>query len=100
MSKELIEQLNELAEEKFVSSIIKIYLKQAADEIERWQKNNVRLARDIERLEGALLEIRDSKFCNYENTGSGQYGIGVTDGHRFCSNIAKEALDKEQKCLN
>ncbi len=49
----------------------------------------------IERLEGVLREIRDSKFCNYDNTEGGQYGIGVTDGHRFCANIAKEVLNNE-----
>ena len=53
--------------------------------------------REIERLEGALREIAESKFCSYENTGSGQYGIGVTDGHRFCANIAREALSPTQE---
>ena len=51
-----------------------------------------RLTADNERLRAALREIANSKFCMYENTESGQYGIGVTDGHRYCANIAKEAL--------
>lgn len=51
---------------------------EAADRLERWQ--------------AALIEIRDSRFCSYENSGSGQYGIGVADGHRYCSNIARTAI--------
>lgn len=54
-------------------------------------------------LEAALTEIAESRFCNYDATKSdiyeGGYGIGVTDGHRYCANIAKAALAKhgEQK---
>ena len=51
---------------------------------------------EIQRLREALDEIANSKFCMYENTGHGQYGIGVTDGHRYCANIAKQALDNDQ----
>ena len=50
------------------------------------------LRQEAMRLRSALLEIRDSKFNAYENTGSGQYGIGVCDGHRYCANIARDAL--------
>jgi len=64
---------------------------------------------DNERLRAALQEIATSKYCNYENTlmflirpsripafsESGTYGIGVTDGHRYCSNIAKAALEHD-----
>lgn len=46
----------------------------------------------LERLHAALIEIRDSRFCSYENSGSGQYGIGVADGHRYCANIARDAI--------
>ena len=46
------------------------------------------------RLREALEVIRDSRFCNYENSGAGSYGIGVTDGHRFCANIARAALSE------
>ena len=49
-------------------------------------------------LANALNEIANSKFCNYDETShgnyAGQYGIGVTDGHRFCANIAIAALAK------
>jgi hypothetical protein len=49
-------------------------------------------------LQLALNEIANSKFCNYDETShgnyAGQYGIGVTDGHRFCANIANAALAK------
>ena len=51
---------------------------EAADRLERWQ--------------AALIEIRDSRFCSYENSGSGQYGIGVADGHRYCANVARTAI--------
>ena len=46
----------------------------------------------LERLRAALIEIRDSRFCSYENSESGMYGIGVTDGHRYCANIARKAI--------
>lgn len=45
-------------------------------------------------MTAALTEIRDSKFCSYEShRTSNQYTIGVTDGHRFCANIARKALE-------
>jgi hypothetical protein len=53
------------------------------------QRNELRLA---------INEIANSKFCNYDETNhgnyAGQYGIGVTDGHRFCASIANAALAK------
>jgi len=45
----------------------------------------------IEELEAALREIAESKFCQYPND-STMYGIGVTDGHRYCAKIARDAL--------
>jgi len=53
-------------------------------------------ATEIERLKGALVDIRDSKHCQYEENGVGGYGIGVTDGHRFCANIARAALQESK----
>lgn len=50
------------------------------------------LLAERDRLREALKEIRDSKFTAYENTSGDSYGIGVTDGHRFCANIARAAL--------
>ena len=50
------------------------------------------LRQEAMRLRSALQEIRDSKFNAYENTGEGQYGIGVCDGHRYCAKVAREAL--------
>jgi len=41
----------------------------------------------------ALREIASSKHQNYSNNEPGSYGIGVTDGHRFCAEIASKALD-------
>jgi hypothetical protein len=46
----------------------------------------------LERLQAALVAIRDSRFCSYENSGSGQYGIGVADGHRYCADVARTAI--------
>jgi hypothetical protein len=48
---------------------------------------------EVARLRAALVEIKTSKFCNYENTSPDSYGTGVTDGHRYCSNIAAKALE-------
>jgi hypothetical protein len=47
---------------------------------------------EINKLKAALMEIRDSEFQNYEKSGSGQYGIGVADGHRYCASIARDAI--------
>lgn len=46
----------------------------------------------IEQLESALRQIAESKYCAYENTSGDQYGMGVTDGHRYCAKIAQDAL--------
>ena len=55
-----------------------------------------RLLMRIEKLEAALREISESKFCSYEasaeRNGNGNYSVGVTDGHRYCARIANEAL--------
>lgn len=57
----------------------------------------------IAELEAALTEIRDHIGCSLEklrtlapNKYSGDYGIGVEDGHRFCSSIARAALATEK----
>lgn len=47
---------------------------------------------EIERLRKALHEIAYTPYINYENTGEGQYGIGVCDGHRLAAQWAREAL--------
>lgn len=44
------------------------------------------------KLVEALTQIAHSKFCNYENSPADSYGTGVTDGHRYCANIARAAL--------
>jgi len=41
----------------------------------------------------ALIEIAGSKYQNYSKTSPDSYGIGVTDGHRYCADIANKALD-------
>jgi len=50
-------------------------------------------ANEIKRLTTALESIRDSKFCSYDENGTTSYGTGVTDGHRYCSNTAKDAIE-------
>lgn len=45
-----------------------------------------------EKYRVALEEIANSEYTSYENNGSGLYGTGVTDGHRYCADIAKAAL--------
>ena len=54
------------------------------------------LACHAEKLLDALVEIRDSKFCDYQKTEPGLYGIGVTDGHRYCAKIARDAIDTKE----
>ncbi len=55
-------------------------------------------ADEIERLRGALEEIRDHWANQYDHPRKeaemyrGSYGIGVTDGHRACATIATNAL--------
>ena len=44
-----------------------------------------------EKLEAAMREIAESKFCSYDKAVN-QYEIGVADGHRYCAAIAREAL--------
>ena len=47
---------------------------------------------EIDKLKAALTAIRDSEYQNYEKTGYTQYGIGITDGHRYCAQIARDAI--------
>jgi len=43
----------------------------------------------------ALVEIAGSHYQKYGHTGHGLYGIGVSDGHRYCAAIASKALEQE-----
>jgi hypothetical protein len=47
---------------------------------------------EIDKLKASLTAIRDSEYQNYEKTGYTQYGIGITDGHRYCAQIARDAI--------
>ena len=49
----------------------------------------------MERMHKALVEIRDSKYLSYDSGSGGEYSIGVTDGHRFCARIARDAIGDE-----
>ncbi len=42
--------------------------------------------------EEALQFIRDNKHCDYQENCRDSYGKGVTDGHRYCSTVARAAL--------
>jgi chromosome segregation ATPase len=49
---------------------------------------------------GALREALDriaKEHQSYDENGGGQYGIGVTDGHRCAATIARRALAPETK---
>ena len=70
----------------------------ARDSLVIASKEKAERERDV--LLNALIEIRDSRFCDYENTGQTSYGTGVTDGHRFCSNVAMIAIDAMQEIPN
>ena len=54
--------------------------------------NGRKLQDRLDKAEAALIAIRDSKYCEY--TDYDMYGIGVTDGHRHCARVARDALDK------
>ncbi len=51
-----------------------------------------------ERMEEALVEIRDHWACQYDHPRKntemyrGSYGVGVTDGHRAAAIIARAAI--------
>ena len=70
--------------------------KRGGEEMNPDKMSERELRQEVKRLREALREISESKFCSYENTGSGSYGIGVTDGHRYCSSIAKKALQANE----
>lgn len=54
-----------------------------------------RLYQDINHYRLGLDEIADSPHCLYERNEQSSYGIGVTDGHRYCSTIAKRSLGRK-----
>jgi hypothetical protein len=60
------------------------------------------LAAEVNRLRLALESIRDHWACQYDHPLKqgdmyrGSYGIGVTDGHRLCADIARRALGDPQ----
>lgn len=56
-----------------------------------------RAYREIVRLRDALREIAEHAHNAYDTNGEGQYGIGVTDGHRCAASIARAALDAARK---
>jgi hypothetical protein len=57
----------------------------------------LRLRETNKRYENALRLIRYSKYCLYSSTRPDMYGIGVTDGHRYCAEIAGKALDEMEQ---
>ena len=77
-------------------------LANAMREIEFLETRLRKAAARIEALEAALREIRDHWANQYDHPNKehemyrGPYGIGVTDGHRACANIARAALAPEQ----
>ena len=49
----------------------------------------------VAELEEALKFIAHNKHTAYESNEGGDYGHGITDGHRYCSNVASAALKGE-----
>lgn len=49
----------------------------------------------VAQLEVALNEIAEHDHCDYSSTEIGEYGRGVTDGHRCAAKIARKALKAE-----
>ena len=41
----------------------------------------------------ALRSIAESVHCKYEANDQTPYGKGVTDGHRFCAELARKCLE-------
>jgi len=46
----------------------------------------------LTRYHNALQEIAHNEHAIYERNENSSYGKGVTDGHRYCAVIAKQAL--------
>ena len=65
-------------------------------EADEAQQDLRRIAARIAELEKALREIRDSPYCDYESQPATSYGTGVVDGHRYCSTIARKALETDE----
>jgi hypothetical protein len=55
------------------------------------------LSKTIKIFRDALKSIAGSHYQQYGHAGSGMYGIGVSDGHRYCADVASKALDAEIK---
>lgn len=91
--------MTDTAKQQKYSKVMPIEVEHEAEDV--WQSTGLtprQLLERVRELEAALTEIATSRFCDYEMTKSdiyeGGYGIGVTDGHRYCANIAKAALAK------
>lgn len=52
-----------------------------------------RAMRDKAQLEVGLKEIAEHDYCDYSSSEVGEYGRGVTDGHRCAAKIARKALE-------
>ena len=54
-----------------------------------------------DRYEEALRKIAYHPHCEYDHpsNGTGQYAIGVADGHRCAADIAREALGVERESV-
>ena len=71
----------------------------ASPELTALIAENEQLTLDNARMREVLKEIATCKYTSYENTSEGMYegmyGVGVTDGHRYCANLAKPALGEQ-----
>lgn len=84
-----------------VEEVKKLWNSQA-DEFNQWEYLSedemveFALSIRVEKLINALNSIAYSPFCRYEEVSGNSYGMGVADGHRYCAQIARDAL-KELK---
>ena len=60
------------------------------------EPNAIVIAKWLIKCHAALVRIRDSEFTAYQNTPEGIYGVGVCDGHRYCSSAASETVGRKQ----
>lgn len=74
------------------------FIAHAREDVPALLADNDALREEVERLKSGLRQIAESRYCDYAETSTGfykgPYGIGVTDGHRYCANIARKVLGK------
>jgi len=57
----------------------------------------IKVRQENTRLREALERIAHHAHCSYEGSGAGDYGVGVTDGHRCAAMVARAALTQKEE---